>query len=65
MEVKWFFIFGICVVVSLCLMLSLNTYNASKSGLEQCPENGAGGKGYSIWVKSCKEYTESIIKENK
>lgn len=64
MEVKWFFMFVICGVVSLCLMLASDTYNATKAGLEECPKYGAGKGGDSIWVKSCKEYTE-LVKGNK
>ena len=64
MEVKWFFMFIGTVVISVCLMVSSNVYNATKAGLEECPKYGAGVGGDTIWVKSCKEYTE-LIKSNK
>lgn len=63
MEVKWFFIFVMCGIVSVCLMFSSNTYNATRAGLEECPKLGAGKGSDTIWVKSCKEYTEFIKKE--
>lgn len=62
MEVKWFFIFVMCGIVSVCIMISSNNYNATRAGLEECPKYGAGGGGDAIWVKSCKEYTELIRK---
>lgn len=56
------FMFIGTAAVSVCLMISSNTYNATKAGLEECPKYGAGGGGDAIWVKSCKEYTELIKK---
>lgn len=64
MEVKWFFNAVAFVAFSVSLMFALNTYNATKAGLEECPKYGAGEVGAVIWVKSCKEYTD-LIKGNK
>lgn len=64
MEAKWFFIFWIVVVLSVCSKLTVENYNATKAGLEECPKYGAGQGGDSIWVKSCTEYSKIII-ENK
>ena len=57
---KWFFIAIVGVAFSVSLMFAFNTYNATKSGLEECPKRGAGHGGDALWVKSCKEYTELI-----
>ena len=48
------------VAFSVSLMFALNTYNATKAGLEECPKYGAGKGSDAIWVKSCKEYSEII-----
>ena len=60
MEVKWFFTAVAFVAFSVSLMIASNTYNATKAGLEECPQYGAGKGGAVIWVKSCKEYNKII-----
>ena len=65
MEVKWFFIAIACVAFSASISVSFNSYNATKAGLEECPGRGAGKSGDSIWVKSCREYTELIVNGEK
>lgn len=62
---RWFFICVMVVGVSVSAMISINSYNATKAGLEECPKFGAGKNGESIWVKSCKEYTETILNNKK
>lgn len=64
-EVKWFFIAIGCIAFSVSLMIASNAYNATKAGLEECPKFGAGSSGDSIWVKSCREYTELIVNGEK
>ena len=65
MESKWFFIAIVGVAFSVSLMYAFNAYNATKAGLEECPKFGAGSSGDSIWVKSCREYTELIVNREK
>ena len=62
MESKWFFIAIVGVAFSVSVMVSFNSYNATKAGLEECPNNGAGNNGNALWVKSCKEYTDLITR---
>ena len=57
---KWFFMSIVVVAISASLMIASNVYNATKAGLEEYPNNGAGNNGNTLWVKSCKEYTELI-----
>ena len=61
-EVKWFFIAIGCIAFSVSLMFASNAYNATKAGLEECPKHGAGKGGDTIWVKSCREYTDLITR---
>lgn len=61
MEIKWFFTLIGIVVISVCLTTIINTRNATKAGLEECPKLGKSG-GDAIWIKSCKEYIEMLEK---
>lgn len=57
---KWFFMAIVGVACSVSVMITFNSYNATRAGLEECPKYGAGHGGDALWVKSCKEYTELI-----
>ena len=59
-EAKYFIVFCCTAIISVCLYFGFTNYNAVKAGLEQCPKNGAGNMGDSIWVKSCTEYSKTI-----
>ncbi len=53
MGLKWFFIAIVCIAFSVSLMFASNTYNATKAGLEECPQKGAG-KGHAKVIKMVK-----------
>lgn len=75
MEVKWYMIFLMVTGTAGVIGLSFGEFNKSnksieaiKAGLEECPNlNSKHDSTSTIFVKSCKEYTEEFykFKENK
>lgn len=69
MEVKWIAI----MMVGLALSAAIGNIgttaaenktiaDAGKAGLEQCLKKPGSNSHSTLWVKSCKEYTETYMK---
>ena len=67
MDMKWYAIMMVGVMVAGMTALSMERFTDSniaiasaKAGLEQCPNLNSRNSTNTIWVKSCKEYTDSF-----
>ena len=67
MEMKWYAIMMVGIMVAVMTTLSMERFTDSniaiesaKEGLEQCPNLNSRNSSDTIWVKSCKEYTDSF-----
>ena len=66
MESKWFAIMMIGIIVASVVGISMGGWNdrqiaieSAKAGLEQCPNLNSKNSTNTIWIKSCKEYTDA------
>jgi len=56
---------AIITIGSVTAFLDYNSNSKAKSGLEECPNYRSNNSTDTIWVKDCKEFTETYHKGNK
>lgn len=65
---KWEAIAIMVIALTVSCVVAYTDYNSNskaKSGLEECPNFRSNNSTDTIWVKDCKEFTESYFKHNK